>query len=97
MPWAAPKSIERPLKEPIFIRGGFRIAARGANNSDLIGREDALTECVFTITLMKGTMRRDRHACEEVERILMEDRGKFVLFFQTRSSWYPRTMMQDLA
>jgi hypothetical protein len=29
MPWAVPKSIEHPFKEPIFIRGGFGIAARG--------------------------------------------------------------------
>ncbi len=62
MPWAAPKSIKRPFKEPIFIRGGFGIAARGVNNSILFGRKDALTECFFTITLKKGTTRGNRHA-----------------------------------
>ncbi len=54
--------------------------ARGADNSNLIGKKDALTECVYTITLMKGTTRRNHHACEETERILMEDRGNFFAF-----------------
>jgi hypothetical protein len=78
MPWAAPKSIECPFKEPLFIRGSFGIAARGANNSNLVRRKDALTECVYTITLTKRMMRCNCHAHEEMERILMEDRGKFV-------------------
>jgi hypothetical protein len=62
MPRAVPKSIEHPFKEPIFIRSGFGIAAREANNSNLVRKKDALTECVFTITLTKRTTRRDRHA-----------------------------------
>jgi hypothetical protein len=48
MPRAASKSKEHPFKEPIFIRGGFMITARVANNCNLVGRKDALTECVFT-------------------------------------------------
>jgi hypothetical protein len=85
MPQAASKSIKRLFKEPIFIRGGVGIAARGANNSYLVERKDAPTECIFTITLTKGTMRCDRHACEETKRFLMEDRGNLLLFFQTPS------------
>ena len=85
MPRAAPKSIKHPFEEPRFIRGGVGIAARGANNSNLVRRKDALTECIFTITLTKGTMRCDRHACEETKRFLMEDRGNLLLFFQTPS------------
>ncbi len=84
MPRAVPKSIEHPFKEPIFIRGGSGITARRANNSNLVGRKDALTECVFTITLTKGTTRHKTGA-------------NLLLFFQTRSSWFPKTTMQDLA
>ncbi len=90
MLWAAPKSIKHPFKEPIFIRGGFGIAARGVNNSNLVGRKDALTECVFTITLTKGTTRCNCHACEETERILMEDRGKFVAFLPNMVFMVPK-------
>jgi hypothetical protein len=90
MPGAAPKFIKRPFEEPIFIRGGVRIAARGANNSNLLGRKDALTECVFTITLTKGTTRRNHHACEETERILTEDRGKFVAFLPNTVFMVPK-------
>ncbi len=65
--------------------GGVGIAARGANNSNLIRKKDTLTECIYTITLMKGTTRWNHHACEETERILMEDRGKFVAFSSKHS------------
>jgi hypothetical protein len=87
---AAPKSVERPFKRLIFIRGGFGIAARGANNSNLVGRKDVLTECIFTITLMKGMMRCNRNACEETERILMEDRGEFVTFLPNTVFMVPK-------
>ncbi len=90
MPRAAPKSIKHPFEEPIFIRGGVGIAARGANNSNHVGRKDALTECVLTITLTKGTTRRDRHACKETERILTEDRGKFVAFLPNMVFMVPK-------
>ena len=90
MPRAVPKSIEYPFKEPIFIRGSFRIAARGANNSNLVRRKGALTDCAFTITLMRGTMRRDRHAHEKMKRILTEDRGKFVAFLPNTVFMVPK-------
>jgi hypothetical protein len=72
----------------IGLHHTFGIAVRGVNNSNLVGRKDVLTECVFTITLTKGTMRHNRHAREEMERILMEDRGKFVAFL-------PNTVFMD--
>jgi hypothetical protein len=87
---AAPKSIKRPFEEPIFIRGGILIAARGTNNSNLVGKKDALTECVFTITLTKRTTRCNRHACEETERILTEDRGNFVVFLPNTVFMVPK-------
>ena len=90
MPQAAPKSIKHPLDEPMFIRVGVGITARGANNSNLVGRKDALTDCIFIITLIKGTKRRDRHAYEETERILMEDRGKFVAFLPNMVFMVPK-------
>jgi hypothetical protein len=90
MPQAVPKFIKHPFEEPIFIRGGIGIAARGANNSNLIGKKDAMTECVYTITLTKGTTRHDHHACEETERILTEDRGKFVSFLPNTVFMVPK-------
>jgi hypothetical protein len=91
MPWAAPKAIEHPFfKEPIFIRGSFGIAARGANNSNIVGRKDALTECVFTITLTKKMARRDCHAHEEMVRILTEDRGNFFAFLPNAVFMVPK-------
>jgi hypothetical protein len=90
MPRAVPKSIERPFKEPIFIRGGFGLAARGANNSSLVGRKDAMTECVFTITITIGATRCNCHGCEETERILTEERGKFVAFLSNMVFMVPK-------
>jgi hypothetical protein len=39
---------------------------------------------------MKGMTRCDHHACEETERILMEDRGKVVTFLPNMVFMVPK-------
>jgi hypothetical protein len=49
-----------------------------------------MTECVFTITLAMGARRCNCHGCEETERILTEERGKFVAFLPNMVFMVPK-------
>jgi hypothetical protein len=49
----ASKTIESPKEEPIFVWICFRIPRRRPINGDLIRRENALTKCIFAISLLQ--------------------------------------------
>ncbi len=48
---AAPKLVECPFKEPIFIGSSFRITTRRACNCNFVERENTLAKCICTIAL----------------------------------------------
>ncbi len=50
------KPAQRALEEPVFIFGGFGISDGWLDNCNLVWREDALTECVLTISLFESAM-----------------------------------------
>jgi hypothetical protein len=73
-----PQAIKVAKKEPIFLRISVRVTGGGMDNSDLFRGKDALAECVFTVTLLKRAAVLDGHADEELERVAVEDRRKFI-------------------
>jgi hypothetical protein len=80
MTWAAPKAVKSPLKKPILVRSGLWVLARRANNGNLIGRENALTKCILTVTLTERAMGCDGHTGKETKKILMKDGRKLLAF-----------------
>jgi hypothetical protein len=48
------KPIQCALEEPLFIFGCFWISDGWLDNLSFVGREDALTKCVFTIPLFES-------------------------------------------
>jgi hypothetical protein len=80
MTGAAPKAVQSPLEKPILIRSGLRVSARRANNGNLVGRENALTKCILTVTLMERAMGRDGHTGKQTKIILAKDGSKLLAF-----------------
>ncbi len=70
------KTIERSLKEPVFIGVGVRITSWRMYNCNFFWGQDPLTEGVFAIALLKRGALLDGKADKEAERITTEDRSK---------------------
>jgi hypothetical protein len=50
------ETVQRFLEEPIFILGGIRVANWRRYDSDLVIKEDALTEGVLAVSLLEGAL-----------------------------------------
>ena len=78
--WAAPKAIKSTLEKPILVRSGLWVSTRMANNGNLVRRENALTKCILTVTLMERATGRNGHTGKETKRILAKDGSKLLAF-----------------
>ncbi len=77
---AATKAIKSPLEKPILVRSSLWVPARRENNGSLVGRENALTKCIRTVTLIERAMGCNGHTGKETKRILAKDRSKCLAF-----------------
>ncbi len=75
----ATETVERPFKQPLFVLLGVWVPDRWFDNSDFVRREDALTEGVFAVTLLKCSVSLYGHADDEVHGGRSEDWEVFIL------------------
>jgi hypothetical protein len=80
MTGAVPKAILSPFEKPILVRSSLRVSAKRANNGNIIGRENALTKHILTVTLTVRATGSDSLTGKETKRILAKDGGKHLAF-----------------
>jgi hypothetical protein len=86
VPRAAAQAVKGTLEKPIFVWCCFGIAAGRTDDSDFIGRKNALAKGILTVALTKRTARSHRHAGKKAKGILSKDGSKLLALFQMRSS-----------
>jgi hypothetical protein len=75
----ATETVECPFKQPVFVLLGVWVPDQWFDNSDFVRREDALTEGVFAVSLLKCLVSLYGHADNEVHGVRSEDWGVFIL------------------
>jgi hypothetical protein len=82
MIWRLLKAVQSPLGEKqILVRSGLWVPARRVNDGNLVGRENAMTKHILTVTLKERATGLDGHTGKETKRILAKDRSKLLSFF----------------
>jgi hypothetical protein len=75
---AVAQTVEGTLQEPVFIGFDVRSALGRADNSDLIWRENALTEGILAVALTKGTPLLNSKTDKKAEAVLAKNGGKAI-------------------
>ena len=73
------ETVEHPFKQPVFVLLGVWVPDWWFDDSDLVRREDALTEGVFAVTLLKCSVLLYGHADDEAHGVRSEDWGVLIL------------------
>ncbi len=94
---AVSKPIEHPFKEPIFIGSSFGITTRRADNSNVVGGENTLAECILQSPWHNGWRDTTAKLVKKRRESWQRTGANLLLVLQTLSSWLPRTTMWDLA
>jgi hypothetical protein len=75
----ATEAVEPPSQQPVFVLFGIWVPDRWFDDSDFIRREDALTEGILAIALLKCLVSLDSHADDEAYGVGSEDWGVLIL------------------
>ncbi len=73
------ETIECPFKQPVFILLGVSVPDWWFEDSDFVRREDALTEGIFAVALLKCSVSLYGHADDEAHGVRSEDWGVLIL------------------
>jgi hypothetical protein len=73
------EAVERPFQQPVFVLFGIWVPDRWFDDSDFVRREDALTEGIHAIALLKCPVLLDGHADNEAHGVGSEDWGVLIL------------------
>ncbi len=73
------ETVVHPFKQPVFVLLGVWVPDWWFDNSDFVRREDALTEVVFAVALLKCLVLLYGHADNKVHGVRSEDWGILIL------------------